>query len=195
MLMAVLPSAGQGYRLWYTSPAEVWTEALPLGNGRLGAMVFGRPQMERVQLNEETIWAGQPNTNANKHSQKWLAPVRELVFAGRFAEAQQMAEAHLMSGSNSGMPYQTFGDLTISTPGHETYTGYERWLSLDSAVAVTTYTVDGVRYRREAYTSFTDSVLRIRFTASRKGSISFNAQLSSPHHDVIIKSRGGEVSL
>ena len=195
MLMAVLPSAGQGYRLWYTSPAEVWTEALPLGNGRLGAMVFGRPQMERVQLNEETIWAGQPNTNANKHSQKWLAPVRELVFAGRFAEAQQMAEEHLMSGSNSGMPYQTFGDLTISTPGHETYTGYERWLSLDSAVAVTTYTVDGVRYRREAYTSFTDSVLRIRFTASRKGSISFNAQLSSPHHDVIIKSRGGEVSL
>ena len=104
---------GMGYRLWYPSPAEVWTEALPLGNGRLGAMVYGIPTAERVQLNEETIWAGQPNSNVNKESREWLPKVRELVFGGKYAEAQDMAEAHLMSGSNNGMPYQTFGDLHL----------------------------------------------------------------------------------
>ena len=114
------------YRLWYNSPAEVWTEALPLGNGRLGAMVYGIPTTERVQLNEETIWAGQPNTNANKTSKQWIGKVRQLVFDGKFAEAQDIANAHMMSGSNSGMPYQTFGDLYISTPSHAGYENYER---------------------------------------------------------------------
>lgn len=98
-----------------------------------------------------------------------------------------------MSGSNNGMPYQTFGDLTISTPGHAGYTDYERYLSLDSAIAVTQYTVNGVRYKREALTSFTDNVIKVRLTASKPGCITFNANLSSPHHDVIIKSDGREV--
>lgn len=185
----------QEYRLWYNSPAEVWTEALPLGNGRLGAMVYGIPTTERLQLNEETIWAGQPNTNANNKSKPWVEKVRKLVFDGKFTEAQDMANEHLMSGSNSGMPYQTFGDLYISTPSHAGYENYERYLSLDSAVAVTEYTVDGVRYRREALTSFTDNVIKVRLTASKPGSITFNANMTSPHHDVIIKSEGKEVSL
>lgn len=188
LLSCVLPIGAQQYRLWYNSPAEVWTEALPLGNGRLGAMVFGLPTTERLQLNEETIWAGQPNTNANKNSAEWLPKVRQLVFEGKYVEAQQMAEEHLMSGSNSGMPYQTFGDLYISTPQHAGYKDYERYLSLDSAIAVTQYTVDGVRYRREAMTSFTDNVIKVRLTASRRGMITFNANLTSPHNDVIIKS-------
>lgn len=187
-LLCVLSANAQQYRLWYNSPAEVWTEALPLGNGRLGAMVFGLPTTERLQLNEETIWAGQPNTNANKTSKEWLPRVRQMVFEGKYREAQQMAEQHLMSGSNSGMPYQTFGDLYISTPNHAGYTDYERYLSLDSAIAVTQYNVDGVRYRREAMTSFTDNVIKVRLTASKKGCITFNANLTSPHNDVIIKS-------
>ena len=181
-------TVAQEYRLWYNSPAEVWTEALPLGNGRLGAMVYGIPTTERLQLNEETIWAGQPNSNANKTSSAWLPKVRQLVFEGKFAEAQQMAEEHLMSGSNSGMPYQTFGDLTISTPSHANYTDYERYLSLDSAIAVTQYTVNGVRYRREAMTSFGDNVIKVRITADKPGMVTFNANISSPHNDVIIKS-------
>ena len=186
---------GTGYRLWYPSPAEVWTEALPLGNGRLGAMVYGIPTAERVQLNEETIWAGQPNTNVNKRSKEWLPKVRQMVFDGRYAAAQQMAEEHLMSGSNNGMPYQTFGDLHLTMSGHGAYSDYQRYLSLDSAVAVTEYTVDGVRYRREAVTSFDDDVVKIRLTASRPGCISFAAHLSSPHNDVIIKSKDGAVTL
>ncbi len=194
-MLCTLMASAQQYRLWYNSPAEVWTEALPLGNSRLGAMVYGIPTTERLQLNEETIWAGQPNTNANKTSKEWYKKVQSLVFAGKFAEAQQMADEHLMSGSNNGMPYQTFGDLTISTPGHAGYTDYERYLSLDSAIAVTQYTVNGVRYKREALTSFADNVIKVRLTASKPGSITFNANLSSPHHDVIIKSDGKEVSL
>ena len=194
MCMACVADA-QGYRLWYNSPAEVWTEALPLGNGRLGAMVYGTPTTERLQLNEETIWAGQPNTNANKNSRPWLQKVRQLVYENKFAEAQQMADEHLMSGSNQGMPYQTFGDLHISTPGAANYTDYQRYLSLDDAVAVTEYTVDGVRFHREALTSFTDNVVKVHLTASKAGSITFNANLSSPHNDVIIKSTGDEVTL
>lgn len=194
-LIATLATSAQEYRLWYNTPAEVWTEALPLGNSRLGAMVYGIPTTERIQLNEETIWAGQPNTNANKKSKEWLGKVRTLVFEKKYAEAQQMADEHLMSGSNNGMPYQTFGDLHISTPGHAEYSDYQRYLSLDSAIAVTEYSVGNVRYRREALTSFTDNVVKVRFTASRPGAITFNANLSSPHHDVIIKSQGKEVSL
>ncbi len=194
-MFCALAISAQQYRLWYNSPAEVWTEALPLGNGRLGAMVYGLPTTERLQLNEETIWAGQPNSNANKTSKEWLPKVRQLVFDGKFVEAQQMAEEHLMSGSNSGMPYQTFGDLYISTPGHAAYSDYERYLSLDSALAVTQYTVDGVRYRREAMTSFTDNVIKVRLTASKPGMITFNANMASPHNDVIIKSQEGCVTL
>lgn len=194
-VIALTSTYGEEYRLWYNSPAEVWTEALPLGNSRLGAMVYGIPTTERLQLNEETIWAGQPNKNINKTAMQWREKVRELVFSGKYNEAQEMAEQHLMSGSNSGMPYQTFGDLFISTPHHADYTNYQRYLSLDSAIAVTEYTVDGVRYRREALTSFTDNVLKVRLTASRPGAISFNTNFSSPHHDVIIKSEGEQVSL
>ena len=194
-LCCFMTVSAQEYRLWYNSPAEVWTEALPLGNSRLGAMVYGIPTTERIQLNEETIWAGQPNNNINKTSKEYVGKVRDLVFAGKYAEAQKMADEHLMSGSNNGMPYQTFGDLHISMTGHADYSDYQRYLSLDSAIAVTEYTAGGIRYRREALTSFTDNVIKVRLTASKGGAITFNANLSSPHHDEIIKSEGKEVSL
>lgn len=183
------------YRLWYNCPAEVWTEALPMGNGRLGAMVFGNPIAERIQLNEETLWGGQPNNTARKGAYEWLPQIREKVFEGKFVEAQQMAEEHIMSKTNHGMPYQTFGDLHIAMPQHGNYQDYQRWLSLDSAVSVTTYRVDDVWYRRECITSFTDDVIKVRFTASKPGMITFSANLSSPHTDVIIRSQEDLVTL
>lgn len=193
LFFCALGAMAQEYRLWYNTPAEVWTDAMPLGNGRLGAMVFGIPTNERIQLNEETIWAGQPNSNATKGAREWWDKAQQLVFEGKFAEAQQMAEDHIMSRTNHGMPYQTFGDLNISMPSSAAYSNYERWLSLDSAVTVTTYTVGDVTYRREAYTSLSDDVLRVRITASRPGMITFTANLSSPHNDVIIKSHDGKM--
>ena len=188
-------SQSNEYKLWYDKPAQVWTEALPLGNGRLGAMVFGNPAVEQIQLNEETIWAGSPNNNANPLALEYIPKVRALIFAGKYVEAEQLATEKVMSQTNHGMPYETFGDLRISFPGHSNYTGYYRDLNLDSARATVKYTVAGVTYQREIFTSFTDQVVVVRLTASKKKKISFNAQLTSPQQDVFISSEGNEVTL
>ena len=183
--------SAQEYKLWYDRPAQVWTEALPLGNGRLGAMVYGTPGTEQIQLNEETIWAGRPNNNANPNALEYIPKVRELVFAGKYMEAQTLATEKVMAKTNSGMPYQSFGDLRIAFPGHTRYSDYYRDLSLDSARAIVRYEVDGVQYQRETITSFTDQVVMVRLTANRPGQITFNAQLTSPHQDVMINSEKG----
>ncbi len=183
------------YKLWYDKPAAVWTEALPLGNGRLGAMVFGTPGVEQIQLNEETIWAGRPNNNANPNALEYIPKVRELVFAGKYLEAQTLATEKVMAKTNSGMPYQTFGDLRISFPGHTRYTDYYRELSLDSARTVVRYKVDGVTYRRETITSFTSQVVMVRLTADKPGMITCNALLTTPHQDPVIASEGNCVTL
>jgi alpha-L-fucosidase 2 len=182
-------------KLSYDKPAQVWTEALPLGNGRLGAMVFGNPATEQIQLNEATIWAGKPNNNANPDALENIPKVRELVFAGKYLESQTLATEKVMSQTNSGMPYQPFGNLRISFPGHARYTDYYRDLNLDSARATVRYKVDGVTYNREIFTSFTDQVVIIRLTASKKNKITFNAVLTSPHQDVMIASDGNCVTL
>ncbi|MFA5045109.1 MAG: glycoside hydrolase family 95 protein [Paludibacter sp.] len=190
-----LSAQNYDYKLWYDKPAQVWTEALPLGNGRLGAMVFGNPATEQIQLNEATIWAGSPNNNANPTALEYIPKVRELVFAGKYLEAQTLATEKVMSNTNSGMPYETFGDLRISFPGHSRYTDYYRDLNLDSARATVHYNVDGVTYQREMFTSFTDQVVIVRLTASEKGKITFNAILTSPQQDVFIASTGDTVTL
>lgn len=190
-----LHTAAQEYKLWYDEPAQVWTEALPLGNGRLGAMVFGNPGMEHIQLNEETIWAGRPNNNANPDALEYIPKVRQLVFEGKYLEAQTLATEKVMAKTNSGMPYQTFGDLRISFPGHTRYSDYYRELNLDSARTLVRYKVDGVTYIREALTSFTDQVVMIRLTADRPGMITCNAHLTTPHQDVMIASEEGDVTL
>lgn len=187
--------SAQEYKLWYDCPAQVWTEALPLGNGRLGAMVFGNPAMEQLQLNEETLWAGRPNNNANPDALEYIPKVRELVFAGKYLEAQTLATEKVMAKTNSGMPYQTFGDLRIAFPGHARYDNYYRELSLDSARAVVSYRVDGVNYRREMITSFTDQVVMVRLTADAPGKITFNAVLTTPHQDALIATDGDCVTL
>lgn len=185
----------QEHKLWYDKPAQVWTEALPLGNGRLGAMVYGNPATEQIQLNEETIWAGQPNNNANPEALEWIPKIRELVFEGKYREAQDMATAHVKSKTNQGMPYQPFGDLRISFPGHTRYENYYRELSLDSARTVVKYSVDGVNYTRETFTSFPDQVVITHITADKPGSVTFNASLTTPHPDVMIASEDNEITL
>jgi alpha-L-fucosidase 2 len=190
-----LSAQSNDYKLWYDKPAQVWTEALPLGNGRLGAMVFGNPATEQIQLNEATIWAGSPNNNPNPDALTNIPKIRELVFAGKYLEAQTLATQKVMSSTNQGMPYQPFGDLRISFPGHTRYTDYYRDLNLDSACTSVRYKVDGVTYKRETFTSFTDQVVVIRLTASKKAKITFNAVLTSPHQDVMIASDGNCITL
>ena len=154
--------------LWYDRPAYTWTEALPIGNSRLGAMIYGTPGSERLQLNEETIWAGRPNNNANPEAKEYLPKVRQLVWEGKYKEAQDLATAHVQANTNSGMPYQPFGDLYINFPGNGEYTNYYRELSLDSARAITRYTSNGVTYQREYISSFDGNVIAIHLTAARR---------------------------
>ena len=198
---AAIPAAaasgkkGNSHILWYDKPATMWTEALPIGNSRLGAMVYGTPAADRLQLNEETIWAGRPNNNANPEAKEYLPKVRELVWQGKYKEAQDMATAHVMAKTNCGMPYQPFGDLYINFPGQDNYTDYRRELSLDSARVVTEYKSGGVSFRREYISSLSGNVIMVHLTADRKGMITCNANMTSPQQDVTIASEGKEIVL
>lgn len=193
--LAAQKADGNGHILWYDKPAATWTEALPIGNSRLGAMVFGTPSTERLQLNEETIWAGRPNNNPNPEALEYLPKVRELVWKGKYKEAQDLATAHVMAKTNLGMPYQPFGDLYVSFPGAGKYSDYYRELSLDSARVITTYTAGGVRYKREYISSLSGNVIMMHLTASKPGMITCNANMTSPQQDVTIKSEGKEIVL
>ena len=180
------------YRLWYDKPAKTWTQALPIGNGVMGGMVFGTPGVEHIQINEETIWAGQPNNVCNPEAKDYLPKVRQLIFEGKYQEAQDLANAKVMpnaAGQNMGMPYQPFGDLYIAMPGHAAYSDYERWLDLDNARSIVCYTVDGVQYQRETIAPLGGyHVIVIHLTASQKGKITFTANMTSPHENVLIGS-------
>lgn len=181
--------------LWYDAPASIWTEALPIGNSRLGAMIYGIPSSERLQLNEETIWAGRPNNNANPEALEYLPKVRQLVWDGKYKEAQDLATKHVQANTNSGMPYQPFGDLYISFPNVKDYDNYYRELSIDSARAITRYTSNGVTYQREYLSALKDNVIAIRLTADKKGMITCTAQMTSPQQDVTICSEKDEIVL
>lgn len=167
-------------KLWYTKPADNWNEALPIGNGRLGAMVFGNPECELLQLNEETFWAGSPHNNVNPESKECLVKVRDLIFEGKYAEAQILANDSIVNPVN-GMPYQPIGDLRIHFPGHENYTNYYRDLDIAHAVSSVSYTIDGVTYKREMISSFTEQVLIIRLTADKPGQINCEISMNSPN--------------
>lgn len=166
-------------KLWYKQPAKTWVEALPLGNSRMGVMVYGGTAREELQLNEETIWGGSPYRNDNPEALKHLEEVRALIFANRNADAQQLIQKTFYTGKN-GMPYQTIGSLIISSPGHEQVTDYYRDLDIERAVATTRYKVDGVTYQREVFTSFADNVVIVRLAADQPGKLNFAASYESP---------------
>lgn len=182
-------------KLWYDKPAAIWNEALPLGNGRLGAMVFGDPAVERLQLNEETIWAGSPNTNAHPNGLKSLPIIRQLIFDGKYDEAQALTDKEMMSKSNNGMPYQTFGSVYISFPGHQKHTNYYRDLNIENATAKVKYTVNGVEFTREILTSFSDQVIVVKLSASKPGNITCNVFMNSPLDKTVASTDGNQILL
>ena len=158
-------TADAAQRLWYERPATEWVQALPVGNGRLGAMVFGGINLERIQLNEDTLWAGGPYNPANPDARAALPTIRALIAEGRHAEAQARVGQSFMSVPLRQMSYQTIGDLLISMPASETAFGYSRELDLDTAVARTQFEIGGVRHVREVFASPVDDVLVIRLEA------------------------------
>ncbi|WP_165234133.1 glycoside hydrolase family 95 protein [Aquisphaera insulae] len=178
---AVSARGDEALTLRYDAPAKSWNQALPVGNGRLGAMVFGGPAEERLQVNEDTVWAGEPHDYAHKGAAKVLPELRKLLFEGKQREAERLASREFMSVPLVQLPYQPFVDLKLRFEGHDQVEDYRRTLDLDEAVASVGYRLDGVNYRREVFSSFPDQVLVTRIWADRPGKLSFRAVLSSPH--------------
>jgi alpha-L-fucosidase 2 len=164
--------------LWYKQPAQQWTEALPVGNGRLGAMVFGGITNERIQLNEETIWAGPPVPEDRTNAATALAKARKLFFSGKYKEGQDLVQRDIMAHRIAPRSYQPLGDLLLDFSSTGTVSAYYRGLDLDIAVAAVTYTMNGVNYTREVFSSPVDHVLVIRVSADKPGNITFDATLS-----------------
>jgi len=172
--------AGPPYLLWYTNPASTWTEAIPIGNGRLGAMVFGGVTQERLQLNEDTLWAGSPYDPVNPLAREALPQARQLVNEGKYRQAANLISARVMARPLSQMPYQTVGDLFLKFPEPKNLSNYKRELDLNTAIARVTYTADGVSYTREIFASAPDNVIVLRITADKPRAVSFTASMQTP---------------
>ena len=174
------PGPDERARLVYRQPATQWDHGLPLGNGRLGAVVLGGVGRERIQLNEISLWMGGPRETDNPEALANLPEVRRLLFAGRPVEAEALAERKLMGRPNRLQPYQTLGDLSLSFDHEGAVEDYARELDLDTAVVRVSYRVAGVRYAREAFVSAPDQVVVVRLSADAPGRASFSAGLGRP---------------
>ena len=174
-------AGAQPPRLWYTHPAQQWNDALPIGNGRLGAMIFGGVPEERIQFNEDTLWKGHPHDYVRAGAREQLPVIRRLLAEGKIEDVVKLARAKFLSDPVRQMPYQPFGDLHLRFVGQENTTDYRRELDLDSAIARVTYQVDGVTYTREAFASYPDQAIVLRITASQPGHVSFTLTMDSPH--------------
>ena len=161
----------QTQTLWYDRPASCWLEALPLGNSRMGAMVFGGTDTEEIQLNEETFWSGGPHNNNSSTALQNLPKVRELIFAGKEKEAGDLINKEFIKGPH-GMKYLTLGSLKLNF-GHNNVSSYERKLSLDDAVSTTSYIYKGVKYEREVIASLADGIVAIHIKADKPGALNF----------------------
>lgn len=166
-----------GSLLWYDQPATAWEEALPVGNGRLGAMVFGKHGEERIQLNEETYWSGGPYSTVVKGGAKALPEIQKLIFEGRPLEAHRLFGRALMGYPVEQMKYQCLANLHLFFEDEAEVASYRRWLDLDTATAGVEYRAHGITYRREVLVSAPDQTVVVRMTASEPGQISFRAQL------------------
>ena len=163
--------------LWYREPASEWTEALPLGNGRLGGMLFGGVADERLQLNEDSLWDGYAQDAGNPDSLAALPEIRRLLFEGKNQAAVDLAGKTMMGRPTRIKPYQSLGELWMECPGLPRASDYRRTLDLDTAVATVRYAHDGVTYSREAFSSAPARALVVRFTADRAGKIDLRMTL------------------
>ena len=180
--------------LWYDAPATQWVEALPVGNGTLGAMVFGGIARERIQFNESTIWTGGPHDYARPGASTYLTRLRQLLYAGRQAEAEALAQVHFMSAPLTQRAYQAFGDLRIDYPSIDStkVEAYQRDLDLDSAIATTRFRVDGVTHVRRVFASHPDGVVVVQLRVHQPGRLSFTVTPASAHRWHLRKAINGD---
>ena len=184
----ILPNA-----IWFTAPAKDWNEAMPIGNGRLAAMVFGNTDKERVQFNEETFWSGRPHdyTNYTGDPKAHLAEIRELIFDDRYKEAEKEVVANLMGNPIYQQAYQPLGDLFLSFPDQGEVTDYRRELNLDDATIKISYKKNGTGYTREVFSSAVDQAIVMRITVDKKGALNTDVSLNSPQKHTIKANNDG----
>ena len=174
-----------GLKLWYQQPAQEWTDALPVGNGRLGAMVFGNPFNERIQLNEESLWAGTAMNSNNPEAYKHLKEVQQLILDGKIKESVDLASRTMLGTPPRVRSYQTLGDIFIDY-GIKDTTNYRRELDLNTGVAKTTFTSQGVDYTQEVFASAPDNLIVIHLKASKKGALNATIRLER-EKDAVVK--------
>jgi len=183
-------------RLWYPRPAAAWLEALAVGNGRLGAMVFGGVAAETLMLNEDTVWAGGPHDYADPAGAEALPEIRRLLVEERWAEAQRLADARFMGRPTEQMQYQPVGDLNLAFPGlTDDVAEYRRSLDLTTAVTTTTFVADGVRHTREVFVSHADQAIVVRLRADTPGAVSVDASFASLQETTTLAHDGRTLAL
>ena len=167
----------------YNKPSgKTWENALPVGNGRLGAMVYGNVPKEIIQLNEHTLWSGSPNRNDNPDALAALPEIRQLIFDGKYKAAEALINKAIISKKSQGQKFQPVGNLNLQFDGHENFSNYYRELDIEKAISKTSYTVDGVNYTRETFVSLPDQVIVIKISADKANSISFSTFYNSAHN-------------
>ncbi|MGA2499772.1 MAG: glycoside hydrolase family 95 protein [Tepidisphaeraceae bacterium] len=169
--------------LWYRQPAQKWLDALPLGNGMMGAMVFGGVRQERIALNDSTFWSGRPHDYDDPEALKYFPQIRDLLFAGKFQEAEKMADEHFYGKPAAQQAYQPLGDLLLSFDGIERAEDYRRELDMETGVARVSYRAGDVVFTREMFVSHPDRVMVLRISADKPGRVSVGAQFKSPYLD------------
>jgi alpha-L-fucosidase 2 len=153
------------YRLWYDQPAEEWVEALPVGNGRLGAMIFGKTDVEQIQFNEESLWAGSKTDNNNPKSLENLAEIQQLIFDGNYRKAGKMASDYMVGTPPNVRSYQTFGDLMINYHWKNEPRNYKRQLNLNSGIATTTFETGSNLVTQEVFSSAPNDLIAVKISA------------------------------
>ncbi len=181
-------SENHDLRLWYDQPAEEWVEALPIGNGSLGAMVFGGVERERIQFNEDTLWTGVPRDYVNAKALETLPEVRQLLFEGKQSEAEDVAW-DMMSDPVRQEAYQPFGDVILEFAGHSDWTNYERELDLHEGITRVGYEVDGVNYTREIFSSYPGQAIVMRITSDQSEALDCDLIKKSPHPESEVRCR------
>lgn len=182
-------------KLWYNKPAQKWTEALPIGNGRLGAMIFGGVENDRIQFNQETLWTGAPNDYAHKGASKYLAQIRQLLADGKQKEAEDLGMAEFMGVPVRQKAYQAFGDLYLRFLNQSTFTNYHRELDLKNALHRVSYQSNGVNFTREYLSSNPDQVIAIRLTADQKKALNFTLDFDALHESKTMEANGNSMTL
>ena len=180
-------SSAQDNSLWYKQPAQNWNEALPIGNGRLGAMVFGGTSEERIQLNEESVWTRGPRYEDKKGAYKSIAEIQNLIFEGRYTEAEQLCKSKLLSDKQANSStYQTLGNLFIRFENIGKIDNYKRELDLESAVVTVSFETRGVKHTRRIFSSAADQAIVFLAETDTKDKISCTLELSRPGEGEII---------